>query len=151
MCKNSSFSPFPSIVGNALTYLKHLSRRKRIPICASHPAFVPLILKNVSTRHQPEKQKTPLLIEELNGRRRIYYKFTKGNSKLYWKWDIDRDYRGIIPLGLKSWLRSMFLPVGFPESVHHCYTRVHQWQALETLIGSAVSKNLFFDFIKSTS
>ncbi|KAG5458759.1 MAG: hypothetical protein BJ554DRAFT_960 [Olpidium bornovanus] len=38
-----------------------------------------------------------------------------------------------------SWLRAMFLPVGYPSSVHPCYARVHWWQFVETVVWSAVS------------
>ncbi|KXS14932.1 DUF647-domain-containing protein [Gonapodya prolifera JEL478] len=34
--------------------------------------------------------------------------------------------------------RSMFLPLGYPESVHSTYARFHAWQFIETMIGSSV-------------
>ncbi|KAI8145571.1 hypothetical protein BJV82DRAFT_604248 [Fennellomyces sp. T-0311] len=40
---------------------------------------------------------------------------------------------------LKQSMREMFLPVGYPESVHSCYKKFHMWLALETYVGSAVS------------
>ncbi|KAI9312506.1 vitamin B6 photo-protection and homoeostasis-domain-containing protein [Dichotomocladium elegans] len=39
---------------------------------------------------------------------------------------------------VKQSLREMFLPVGYPESVHGCYKRFHLWLSLETYVGSAV-------------
>ncbi|CAG8515759.1 6942_t:CDS:2 [Diversispora eburnea] len=32
----------------------------------------------------------------------------------------------------------MFLPVGYPDSVHECYAKFHFWLGLETFIGSSV-------------
>ncbi|KAI9268073.1 vitamin B6 photo-protection and homoeostasis-domain-containing protein [Phascolomyces articulosus] len=39
---------------------------------------------------------------------------------------------------LKQSMREMFLPVGYPESVHSCYKRFHMWLGLETYVGSAI-------------
>lgn len=40
---------------------------------------------------------------------------------------------------LTSWLREMFLPVGYPQSVHRCYAQVHIFQFIETCAASTVS------------
>ena len=37
-----------------------------------------------------------------------------------------------------SYLRSMFLPINYPQSVHKCYLPFHIWQALETYVGGFV-------------
>ncbi|KAI9486879.1 MAG: vitamin B6 photo-protection and homoeostasis-domain-containing protein [Benjaminiella poitrasii] len=39
---------------------------------------------------------------------------------------------------IKQNLREMFLPVGYPESVHDCYKKFHIWLFLETYVGSAI-------------
>ncbi|KAI9243411.1 vitamin B6 photo-protection and homoeostasis-domain-containing protein [Sporodiniella umbellata] len=39
---------------------------------------------------------------------------------------------------VKQNLTEMFLPVGYPESVHRCYKKFHAWLFLETYVGSAV-------------
>ncbi|KAL1924504.1 uncharacterized protein VTP21DRAFT_4158 [Calcarisporiella thermophila] len=39
---------------------------------------------------------------------------------------------------MKQSLSAMFLPVGYPETVHECYKKFHLWQASETFVGSAV-------------
>lgn len=38
-----------------------------------------------------------------------------------------------------KWLREMFLPVGYPFSVHRCYARVHVFQFIETCAASLVT------------
>ncbi|KAI8644146.1 vitamin B6 photo-protection and homoeostasis-domain-containing protein [Parasitella parasitica] len=39
---------------------------------------------------------------------------------------------------MKQNMREMFLPVGYPESVHDCYQKFHTWLFLETYVGSAI-------------
>ncbi|KAM3586760.1 hypothetical protein VKS41_001817 [Umbelopsis sp. WA50703] len=39
---------------------------------------------------------------------------------------------------LRQSMREMFLPVGYPESVHECYAKFHAWLFLETYVGSAI-------------
>ncbi|KAK4510062.1 uncharacterized protein ATC70_006231 [Mucor velutinosus] len=39
---------------------------------------------------------------------------------------------------MKQNMREMFLPVGYPESVHDCYKKFHAWLFLETYVGSAI-------------
>ncbi|RUS25824.1 LOW QUALITY PROTEIN: hypothetical protein BC938DRAFT_471600 [Jimgerdemannia flammicorona] len=79
-------------------------------------------------------------------------------SPLYWRWQRSRAVRpdGIpdatwrrrrkfanlgLFAGLKANLNEMFLPVGYPDTVHECYARFHSWLFLETYIGSAVMSN----------
>ncbi|RUP06734.1 vitamin B6 photo-protection and homoeostasis-domain-containing protein, partial [Jimgerdemannia flammicorona] len=76
-------------------------------------------------------------------------------SPLYWRWQRSRAVRpdGIpdatwrrrrkfanlgLFAGLKANLNEMFLPVGYPDTVHECYARFHSWLFLETYIGSAI-------------
>ncbi|KAI9492129.1 vitamin B6 photo-protection and homoeostasis-domain-containing protein [Zychaea mexicana] len=49
-----------------------------------------------------------------------------------------RDNRIHILGSLKQSMREMFLPVGYPESVHSCYKKFHLWLGLETYVGSAI-------------
>ncbi|KAI8971781.1 vitamin B6 photo-protection and homoeostasis-domain-containing protein [Mycotypha africana] len=39
---------------------------------------------------------------------------------------------------IKQNMREMFLPVGYPDSVHDCYKKFHSWLFLETYVGSAI-------------
>jgi hypothetical protein len=38
-----------------------------------------------------------------------------------------------------KWLREMFLPVGYPNSVHRCYWNVHFYQFIETFAAQLVT------------
>ncbi|KAJ3306590.1 hypothetical protein HDV03_004719 [Kappamyces sp. JEL0829] len=38
-----------------------------------------------------------------------------------------------------KWLREMFLPVGYPYSVHRCYAKVHLFQFIETIAAQLVT------------
>ncbi|KAJ8329521.1 hypothetical protein O5D80_002342 [Batrachochytrium dendrobatidis] len=40
---------------------------------------------------------------------------------------------------VNQWFRNMFLPVGYPSSVHGCYKKVHMWLFAENVAGSAIS------------
>ena len=89
-----------------------------------------------------------LLTESIHGRRRNYFPadHSSVDSKLRWEW--IKDTHGITqsrwswaeaPIQrVFSWLGAMFLPVGYPQSVHPVYARVHFWQFLETFVGSTV-------------
>ncbi|KAJ3145828.1 hypothetical protein HDU89_006880 [Geranomyces variabilis] len=102
---------------------------------------------------QKTPQRAPILTETLNGRKRNYFRTSDGDStsgressKLTWEWSkdtttmtaLDRVGR-VLPPGVVGWLRAMFLPVGYPQSVHQVYAKVHIYQFLETFIWSAVS------------
>jgi hypothetical protein len=39
---------------------------------------------------------------------------------------------------IKQNMREMFLPVGYPDSVHDCYKKFHAWLFVETYVGSTV-------------
>ncbi|KAJ8659509.1 hypothetical protein O0I10_004874 [Lichtheimia ornata] len=54
--------------------------------------------------------------------------------------DNKDDQKGNVHLlgGIRQSLREMFLPVGYPESVHSCYKPFHLWLGLETYVGSAI-------------
>ncbi|KAL1936012.1 hypothetical protein VTP01DRAFT_146 [Rhizomucor pusillus] len=53
------------------------------------------------------------------------------NSKM------DTAHYGVLG-SMKQNLQEMFLPVGYPESVHGCYKPFHFWLAVETYVGSAI-------------
>ena len=38
-----------------------------------------------------------------------------------------------------KWIRDMFLPVGYPYSVHRCYAKVHTFQFIETCAASLIT------------
>ncbi|KAG0797689.1 hypothetical protein G6F21_000329 [Rhizopus arrhizus] len=69
------------------------------------------------------------------------------SSRLSWEWinpSEDNNYyaakqknSGAVS-AVKQNLTEMFLPVGYPESVHSCYKKFHSWLFLETYVGSAV-------------
>lgn len=120
-----------------------------------HPAsirttpFLPVLTKRQkSTTSQeglpPLKPPAPPVISEsIHGRQREYFCSDKGGP-LTWKWTRANNADASVgwtegPVGrVSAWLRAMFLPVGYPESVHPTYARVHFWQFFETLIGSTV-------------
>ncbi|CAG8458108.1 14465_t:CDS:10 [Acaulospora morrowiae] len=103
----------------------------------------------------------PILKELVYGRTRIYTALPPAsshsptNSKsspatsspIYWQWQSQTSNAGGVPeergpvssfIGsIKQSLSAMFLPVGFPDTVHECYTKFHIWLALETFIGSS--------------
>jgi hypothetical protein len=102
-----------------------------------------------------------LIPETLNGRERIYR--ISSNGKLEWYWsheDVLIDSRSKsstkrleklkstrpsfsriqkILSSTNSHFRRMFLPIGYPHSVHRIYKSVHIWQFAETTVGSIVS------------
>ncbi|KAF7726477.1 hypothetical protein EC973_008712 [Apophysomyces ossiformis] len=78
------------------------------------------------------------------------------SQPLSWEWLHNEDDHNAAPSS-KSWtrkrsgiggygivgtikqnLREMFLPVGYPESVHPCYKKFHLWFGLETFVGSTI-------------
>ncbi|RCI04355.1 hypothetical protein CU098_001233, partial [Rhizopus stolonifer] len=109
----------------------------------------------------------PILTELVYGRKRIYTSLptmAKGksptasktraaspvtSSSLSWEWiNPNEDSTcyaekkkktefGAIS-AVRQNLTEMFLPVGYPESVHSCYKKFHSWLFLETYVGSAV-------------
>ncbi|TPX50491.1 hypothetical protein SeLEV6574_g00864 [Synchytrium endobioticum] len=82
-----------------------------------------------------------LLTESVHGRRR-YYQQLSGTSHLVWDWKSDKSglsvFERLLPRRLASYLRTLFLPIGYPSSVHPTYAKVHFWQFIETYIGSMV-------------
>ncbi|CAG8559668.1 25269_t:CDS:10 [Dentiscutata erythropus] len=103
----------------------------------------------------------PILKELLYGRTRIYTALPPGSSHsptsskssptassspLYWQWQTTTSSTGVPEekskvlsfIGsIKQSLSAMFLPVGYPETVHECYAKFHVWLSLETFIGSS--------------
>ena len=74
--------------------------------------------------------------ESVNGRIRSF-KLIQG--KLTWKWQDSKENSILSLYPLKAWMNTMFLPVGYPYSVHHVYASSHLWQFYETLIASTMS------------
>ncbi|KAI8373620.1 vitamin B6 photo-protection and homoeostasis-domain-containing protein, partial [Choanephora cucurbitarum] len=62
------------------------------------------------------------------------------NSKQKREWYRLRQHSSGISVlnSFKQNMREMFLPVGYPESVHDCYKKFHAWLFLETYVGSAI-------------
>ncbi|ORZ37129.1 vitamin B6 photo-protection and homoeostasis-domain-containing protein [Catenaria anguillulae PL171] len=65
-------------------------------------------------------------------------------SKLQWTWrtsDGEKDHGAsqlIDPRRMLPFLRSTFLPVGYPHSVHPSYLRFHAWKFAETAVGACI-------------
>ncbi|CAG8483001.1 6522_t:CDS:2 [Ambispora leptoticha] len=103
----------------------------------------------------------PILTELHYGRTRVYTALppasthsptsskaspAASSSPLYWQWQPQTTKAGIPEVrgpvssfvgSIKQNLSAMFLPVGYPETVHECYAKFHIWLALETFIGSS--------------
>ncbi|KAI8896603.1 vitamin B6 photo-protection and homoeostasis-domain-containing protein [Globomyces pollinis-pini] len=71
-----------------------------------------------------------VLIEVFHGKETVYNLENKG---------IWNEQKTINSHKLSNWIREMFLPVGFPNTVHRSYFKVHLWQFVETLAGSIIS------------
>nr|CAG8569294.1 15749_t:CDS:10 [Entrophospora candida] len=115
--------------------------------------------KNNSSTHSGNAK--PILRELLYGRTRIYTVLPPASShsptssksspaapssKLYWQWQPQTSKSGVpeerSPVSsfmgsIKQSLSAMFLPVGYPETVHECYSKFHIWLAIETFLGSS--------------
>ncbi|TPX33831.1 hypothetical protein SmJEL517_g03320 [Synchytrium microbalum] len=92
--------------------------------------------KNVDADSKP----TILLTEIVHGRRRVY-KHLPNTTNLIWDWIPSSGlsfFEQILPRRVAAYFRTLFLPVGYPESVHPTYAKVHFWQFLETYVGSMV-------------
>ncbi|CAO3613646.1 unnamed protein product [Mucor fragilis] len=64
--------------------------------------------------------------EDTNQKKREWYQLKQNNSG-------SSAFNSV-----KQNMREMFLPVGYPESVHDCYKKFHAWLFLETYVGSAI-------------
>ncbi|KAH6564787.1 hypothetical protein BASA50_006429 [Batrachochytrium salamandrivorans] len=49
-------------------------------------------------------------------------------------WTLASSYDRLV-----GWLRDMFLPIGYPSSVHCCYKKIHLWLFVENVAGAAIS------------
>lgn len=127
------------------------------------PPFTKTVSHNNYTTNESTKNvdSKPILKELLYGRTRIYTALPPGSSHsptsskssptassspLYWQWQTTTSSTGVPEekskvfsfIGsIKQSLSAMFLPVGYPETVHECYAKFHIWLALETFIGSS--------------
>lgn len=110
----------------------------------------------------------PILTESINGRRRNYFYATISRVPsqahpsssiipqpapdipplgMAWEWAQNgitsrKRFRHVLP-GMGGWFRAMFLPVGYPSSVHPAYAKVHVYQFLETFVWSTVGTRTF--------
>ncbi|KAJ3075006.1 hypothetical protein HDU98_009567 [Podochytrium sp. JEL0797] len=92
------------------------------------------------------------ITETVHSRKRIF-SLSPTKSKLSFKWDdpvvsksalskptpLLATLESAVPHPLKSWFRQTFLPIGFPDSVHPAYTKVHVLQFVETFLWSTVT------------
>lgn len=126
---------------------------------------------HATTKVKSNKEE-PILTELVYGRKRIYTslqtigkataatpsKNSIASSPMSWEWihtaedsketkkewyQIKQKRGGFNFINsAKQNMREMFLPVGYPETVHDCYKKFHSWLFLETYVGSAVSNEL---------
>ncbi|CAG8605487.1 4774_t:CDS:10 [Paraglomus brasilianum] len=113
------------------------------------------------TRSTTESQDKPILTELIYGRTRIFTALAPASthsptsskstpqassSPLLWQWEPQKSNSGVPEVrspvssfigSIKQSLSAMFLPVGYPETVHECYAKFHIWLAAETFIGSS--------------
>ena len=96
---------------------------------------MPFILKSpliyLQSRHLSPLVR-PAIQESVNGRLR-FYKIK--DDQITWNWKDSTTAIG----SLQASFRSMFLPIGYPSSVHPVYGKVHLWQFFETWVGSLMS------------
>ncbi|KAI9189519.1 hypothetical protein H9P43_000952 [Blastocladiella emersonii ATCC 22665] len=83
------------------------------------------------------------LRETMHGRLRVYQVTTPtASSSLSWSWRSAEGHaeraRWLNPGQAIQFLRSTFLPVGYPHSVHPSYARFHVWKFAETTIACAI-------------
>ncbi|KAJ3226511.1 snoRNP complex protein nop56 [Chytriomyces hyalinus] len=113
---------------------------------------------------QPDSNHSKLLLTETIHSRKRTFNLTEGaGAKLSFKWldptipsststqhltaskqtsasrKLIATAESLIPHALQSWFRQTFLPIGFPDSVHPVYTRVHLFQFAETFLWSTVT------------
>ncbi|KAJ3270563.1 hypothetical protein HDV01_007713 [Terramyces sp. JEL0728] len=81
----------------------------------------------------PQKQKffstakKPVKLTEIYHGRKIEHDLVNNKTNTKFKFKIN------------SLLREMFLPIGYPKTVHRAYTGLHIWQFTETLAGSIIT------------
>jgi hypothetical protein len=83
---------------------------------------------------KPNSKQNSLISETFYGRKRLYY---IDQNKLKNQWESEQDQNRWLSK-VKSFFRSMFMPIGYPHSVHSVYAKVHIWQFFEYMMGSAV-------------
>ncbi|RHZ82355.1 hypothetical protein Glove_109g127 [Diversispora epigaea] len=118
---------------------------------------------NSTNSQNAKKNNKPILKELVYGRTRIYTALppasshsptssksspTTSSSPIHWQWQPQAssssskipEEKGPVTSfkgSIKQSLSAMFLPVGYPDSVHECYAKFHFWLGLETFIGSS--------------
>jgi hypothetical protein len=85
-----------------------------------------------------------LISETFHGRKRLYY---IDQNKLKNQWESEQGQNRWLSKG-KSLFMSMFMPIGYPHSVHSVYAKVHIWQFVETMMGSAVIDIVFIRIVE---
>ncbi|KAJ3260938.1 snoRNP complex protein nop56 [Chytriomyces hyalinus] len=104
-----------------------------------------------------------LLTETIHSRKRTFNLTEGAGAKLSYKWldptipsstsmqhlttskqtsasrKLIATAESLLPHALQSWFRQTFLPIGFPDSVHPVYTKVHLFQFAETFLWSTVT------------
>ncbi|KAG9296544.1 hypothetical protein G9A89_015136 [Geosiphon pyriformis] len=142
------------------TLIKNYQKRNIRYCSVSFKSFENNSLPNKPDIGETENDK-PILTELHYGRTRVYttlppastHSPTSSKSSpatssppLYWQWQPHTSSAGIPTVrgpvssfmgSIKQSLSAMFLPVGYPETVHECYAKFHIWLALETFIGSS--------------
>ncbi|KAI3646043.1 hypothetical protein MP228_008971 [Amoeboaphelidium protococcarum] len=83
----------------------------------------------LSVDNSPNQKKQDPIYEEHYGRVRKY----SDDKNVKWQFESAGG-----PSYLVSQLRSVFLPINYPSSVHPCYLKFHAWQALETYVAAVV-------------
>ncbi|KAI0091014.1 vitamin B6 photo-protection and homoeostasis-domain-containing protein [Irpex rosettiformis] len=98
---------------------------------------------DVETKSVPTLLPRPFAIEHVDGRARHLTWTETGEVKREWR---DITSHGAEPaqraprLGkITAWLRQMFLPTNYPQSVHRSYLPYHSLQFAETIVGTVVS------------
>lgn len=79
--------------------------------------------------------------ENMNGRIREYK--IEQDKKLTFKWkDLPTESSAFLKSTFAQkfigWFRSMFLPIGYPDSVHSTYIKVHQWHFFENIVAGCI-------------
>ncbi|KAI0685972.1 vitamin B6 photo-protection and homoeostasis-domain-containing protein [Cytidiella melzeri] len=125
-----------------------------LPVCHSRPQSTKAALRPPSLSHEntgvsklavlPASPNTrPFAIEHVDGRARHLTWSETGKVKKEWR---DLAIEGAEPPQRVSrlskvvvWLRQMFLPTNYPQSVHQSYMPYHALQFVETVVGTLVS------------
>ncbi|KAI8852148.1 vitamin B6 photo-protection and homoeostasis-domain-containing protein [Chytridium lagenaria] len=108
-------------------------------------------LSNIPSPHRIPQSPDRIypLHETIHGRKRIYIhpSITTSTDKPYiWEDEIrgtliKRGWGRWLPNVIVMWLRTTFLPVGYPDTVHRVYAKVHWLQGVESFVWSTPCSN----------